>query len=120
MGRLDPCVCVWLVPLICVCVAAFMCVLSLRLLTGETDRCPLLTPHRGVHPVLRRQHVHEGGDPHGHTHGGRGRLAPLHVPAGLRPADGRHLPRVCRHAEAGAGQWTGQADGQPRYRMSRP
>lgn len=75
---------------------------------------------RGVHPVLRRQHVHEGGDPQHHAHGGRGRLPPLHVPAGLRPAHGRHVPRVGRHAAARAGQRQGQADGQPRYRMRRP
>lgn len=74
---------------------------------------------RGVHPVLRRQHVHEGGDPQHHAHGGRGRLPPLHVPAGLRPPHGRHVPRVGRHAAARAGQRQGQADGQPRYRMRR-
>lgn len=66
--------------------------------------CVLCIPScRGLHPVLRRQHVHEGGDPQRHTHGGRGRVAPLHVPAGVRPPHGRHLPRVGRHAEAGAG-----------------
>lgn len=76
--------------------------------------------HRGFDPVVRRQHVHESGDPGGHAHRGRGRLPPFHVPAGVRPAHGRDIPRVGGHAEAGAGQREGQTDGQPRYRISRP
>lgn len=91
------------------------------LLTMEMEPCPpFCSADRGFHPVVRRQHVHEGGDPGRRAHGGGGRLAALHVSAGLWPADGRHLPRVCRHAQARAGQRPGQADGQPRYRMSRP
>lgn len=75
---------------------------------------------RGVDPVVRRQHVHESGDPDCHAHRGRGRLPSFHVPAGVRPANGRHVPRVGGHAEARAGQRKSQTDGQPRYRINRP
>lgn len=78
------------------------------------------SPRRVIRPVVRRQHVHESRDPERHAHGGRGRLPPLHVPAGVRPAHGRHVPRVRRHAEAGAGQRESQTDCQPRYRINRP
>lgn len=76
--------------------------------------------HRGLDSVVRWQHVHEGGDTKCHAHRGRGRLPPFHVPAGVWPPHGRHVPRVSRHIEAGAGQWKGQTDGQPRYRINRP
>lgn len=82
--------------------------------------CVFFSPCRVVHPVVWRQHVHESRDPERHAHGGRGRLPPLHVPAGVRPAHGRHVPRVCRHAEAGAGQRESQTDCQLRYRINRP
>lgn len=75
--------------------------------------------HRVIDPVLRRQHVHESRDSKRHAHRGRGRLPPLHVPAGVRPAHGRHVPRVGGHAEARAGQRESQTDGQPRYRINR-
>lgn len=78
------------------------------------------SPRRVIRPVVRRQHVHESRDPERHAHGGRGRLPPLHVPAGVRPAHGRHVPWVRRHAEAGAGQRESQTDCQPRYRINRP
>ena len=78
------------------------------------------SPRRVIRPVVRRQHVHESRDPERHAHRGRGRLPPLHVPAGVRPAHGRHVPRVRRYAEAGAGQRESQTDCQPRYRINRP
>lgn len=106
---------------VCVCVCYL---LRGSFATSPPAECGSLKPsrflHRGVDPVVRRQHVHESGDPDGHAHRGRGRLPPFHVPAGVRPAHGRHVPRVGGHAEAGAGQREGQADGQPRYRISRP
>lgn len=70
---------------------------------------------RGLHPLLRRQHVHEGPDADHHAHGGRGRVSALPLPESLRPPHGHHLPRLGRHPEAGAGRGSCQTDGQPRY-----
>lgn len=76
--------------------------------------------HRVIDPVVRRQHVHESGDTKRHAHRGRGRVPPLHVPAGVWPAHGRHVQRVSGYAEARARQRESQTDGQPRYRINRP
>lgn len=70
---------------------------------------------RGLHPLLRRQHVHEGPDADHHAHGGRGRVSALPLPESLWPPHGHHLPRLGRHPEAGAGRGSCQTDGQPRY-----
>ena len=83
---------------------------------GQTLTCFLLTISsfllcRGVHPELRRQHVHEDHHAHGHAHRGRGRVLPLHVPASLRAAGGHHLQGLCRHPAFGAGRGACQAHG---------
>lgn len=78
----------------------------------------LTLSHRGFHPLLRWQHVHEGGDADHHAHRGRGRLPAFSLPAGLRPPHGHHLPRLSRHAQAGVGWGSRETHGQPRYRMT--
>ena len=93
-------------------------IICVQILIPTQTRPSLLV--RVFDPVLRRQHVHEGGDAGGHAHRGRGRLPAFHVPACIWPAHGRHLPRVGWHAEARAGQREGEADFQPRYRINRP
>lgn len=80
-----------------------------------TCRRAPVSPLRGLHPLLRRQHVHEGPDADHHAHGGRGRVSALPLPESLRPPHGHHLPRLGRHPEAGAGRGSCQTDGQPRY-----
>lgn len=73
--------------------------------------------HRGLHPLLWRQHVYEGGDAYHHAHWGRGRLSPFSFPEGLWPPHGHHLSRVSWHAEARAGWGSCQTHSQLRYRI---
>lgn len=77
--------------------------------------CCHVLSHRGLHPLLRRQHVHEGFNADHHAHGGRGRVSAFPLTESLRPPHGNHLPRLSRHTQAGAGWGSCQTHSQPRY-----
>lgn len=76
--------------------------------------------HRGVHPLIWRQHVHEGGDANNYAHWSRGCLNAFSLPEGLRSPHGHHFPRFSRHTQDRVGWGSCQTHGQSRYRMLPP
>lgn len=80
----------------------------------------LLFSHRGIHPFLRWQHVHEGGDANNHAHWGWGCFTAVPLPEGLRFAYGYDIPRLGRHTQDRVGRGPCKTHGQLRYRMLPP